>query len=125
MAAKPYSVCGNFFRLPKGRSDLRNNVRLDHAICWLPKTFVDVLLSIRIWVCIVRPNLGQPFNRRTSVGGNLISDHSASLHYESNPLQFGDICNWISGDGNEVGELACFDTTDAVLPPEHLCRSYG
>ena len=38
-----------------------------------------------------------------------ISYDLAAFHHESNAFEFGDVSDWITSDGNEVGKFSRFD----------------
>ena len=46
----------------------------------------------------------------------IVPDHLAILHYESNSLQFADVGDRISSNGDKIGKLARL--TRAFSPPE-------
>jgi hypothetical protein len=37
--------------------------------------------------------------------GKVIPDQLATLHHESNSLQFGNVGDWVSSDGNEISKF--------------------
>src|SRR5579864_6957252 len=57
--------------------------------------------------------------------GKFILDHLAVLHHKSNSLDLGDVGDWISANGDEVGKFPGLDRADAVLPAQHFCRIDG
>ena len=46
---------------------------------------------------------------RASTGRKVISDYLAALHYESNSLYFAYVGHWVSGNRDEISELAGLD----------------
>jgi len=48
----------------------------------------------------------------------LIPNDLPTLHHEPNSLQFGDVCDGIAGDRDEIGKLARLDRTDAIMPTQ-------
>jgi len=50
----------------------------------------------------------------------IISDYLAVLHHEANALQFGDVSDRISGNGDKVSEFPGLKSTHAILPAQHF-----
>ena len=46
--------------------------------------------------------------------------HRSALHHEFHMFELGDVGQGIDLDGNDVGELAGFDRTDAIAPAHQL-----
>src|SRR5262245_52951473 len=50
----------------------------------------------------------------------LILDDFSTLHHKLNPLKFGDVCQWIAADGDQIREFTFVDRADAILPSQHF-----
>jgi len=73
----------------------------------------------------VGPKRQTPKNRclRRTVEANrssvdLVLDHDSALHHKLHSLKLCDVLQRISGDCHNIGELTCFNNTDAILPAE-------
>src|SRR5437016_14138084 len=55
----------------------------------------------------------------------VISNYLATLHYEAHALDFSNVGERISANGDEVSKFARLDRSDAVLPAQHFCRIGG
>src|ERR1700720_3765089 len=63
----------------------------------------------------------EPLSRAcSSMRRKVIADHLAVLHHESNPLQFRDVGDRVSTDGDEVCKFPRLNRTYAILPAQHL-----
>jgi hypothetical protein len=56
----------------------------------------------------------------SSTRGKVIPHHLAVLHHESTSLQLADVGYWISGNGNEIGELFGLNSAHVVLPAKQF-----
>jgi len=48
----------------------------------------------------------------------LLAIDDAVFHYEGNFLQRGNVVEWISGDGDDIGEVTGLERADLILPGE-------
>ena len=57
--------------------------------------------------------------------GQIIPDDLAVFHDEANALQFGDVGDRISSNGDKISKFAGLNRAHAVLPAQHfrsICR---
>jgi len=55
------------------------------------------------------------------VRSNIIPDHLAVLHHESNSLELTNVAVRISGHGDQVSKFSGLNSAHTVLPTQHFC----
>src|SRR5580698_951996 len=55
-----------------------------------------------------------------SVRSEIIFDHLSVLHNKPDPLQFGNVGEWIARDGDKISKSSGFNSSYAVLPAQHF-----
>src|ERR1700730_7395481 len=51
-------------------------------------------------------------------------NYLATLHYKLHALEFGNVCERIAGNGDDIRELSLLERANLILPTHH-CRGHG